>query len=656
MKKFFSFLSILILSISLYAQKNDTPRFALVIGNQTYDESPLKNPIADAKSMKNALENCGFDVTFATDLDSTKLSETIASYASKVSEVGKNSISFFYYSGHGVQINGKNYMVPLNDKGITDEIKAEGICYEIDRVFRLVKSSTQIVVLDACRNNPFSSSKAKFQKGLTRISNPSGVTNFMAFFSTSDGATADDGKGKNSLFTEKLSKHILNDFNTPVSTVFNNVANDVKNETNGKQVPLVTGTGVNFELMNSAVAEARINALKTSIATDKKSKTSSKNFNSVSSLAQAEIEMLEKRKIEADKHAKLKAEEQKKNESIQKKNKKEMERMQKEAAAKKKAYQNQKAKEKSSLTFIGEIEDNKEALQNIRLAAADKIYNANLLTQQKADSRIDDINNAPLRATEKDANGNINSATKKKRKAQVKAVENEKNAERQKNFSTFYEKIQAEETERLNTLAADEKTLSSAVYTASSLIDEVSFTVSSYDGSKYVWYVKFKSKLMNRDDLFESKIELPYKSLCELVLNQKYVDPNKASDEQYNAYSDAIETYDMSLHSSNPPILIEVDYKISPDSESSSYNISTVASRVKYLQDENIVLNEKRFSQSETFTWKKQTELKTVEDIVKAYEKRDLNEKKERERAARLESGNATFMDKINAKVKALKN
>ena len=632
MKKIFLIFAALFTTAVVFAQtKADTPRYALVIGNQTYAQSGLKNPVADAKLMEKALKECGFDVTLATDLDQVALRSAIASYAEKVEKTGKNSISFFYYSGHGVQIDGKNYMVPIDDKGIDTALKAKAMCYPIDDVFSLVPSTTQIVVLDACRNNPFSSTKQVFQKGLSRIANPRGVTNFIAFFSTSDGATADDGSGKNSLFTEKLSFHIRNDFNTPITTLFNNVASDVKEATSGRQTPLVTGTGMNLELMNAEIAAAKIKSLQTSIKESNAGKDKSKILGSSEiKLREAEIAMLQERKLAAEKDAKLKAEQKKKEAEVQKKNQKEMERMQKEAAAQKKTFQAAKAKEKSSLQFIGEIEDNKEALQKIRLAAADKIYDADTATQKKNDVRIDEINNAPLKATEKDAKGNMNSDTKKKRKAQVKVVEEENKVEKQKNYDTFYEKIVEEETERVNTMNADLQTLKSAVYTASSFIDEVEFSVSEYDGAKNQWIVTVNSNLLGQKDIFYTSIALPYKQLCTLVLGKKFVEPAKMSSEAFEQYSDDIDTYNLAFHGENPPLLVEVDYKVSPTSDVSTYQFSAQSVGIKFMQDgETPELNSKKFSSSKKITWEqKQTEIKTVKDILKEYEKRDEAEKK----------------------------
>lgn len=638
MKKCMLMLSVLACSVTmLFAQtKSDTPRFALVIGNQTYQESGLKNPIADAKLMEDALKKCGFDVTLATDLDAKGFSTAIAEYGEKVNAAGSDSISFFYYSGHGVQIDGKNYMVPVDDGNINTAIKAKGVCYQIDKIFELVPSKTQIVVLDACRNNPFSSTKEVFQKGLSRIANPKNVTNFIAFFSTSDGATADDGSGKNSLFTEKLGFHVMNDFNESITSVFNAVASDVKEATSGRQTPLVTGTGMQLELMNADIFAARIKSLQTSIKDSKAEKAGAAKLGSSEvKLREAEIAMLQERKEQAEADAKIKAAQKKRADELQRKNQAEMERMQREAAKQKKEYQAQKAKEKSSIQFLGEIEDNKEALQKIRVAAAEKIYAADVATQKKNGAKIDEINNAPLKASEKDAKGNINSDTKKRRKAAIKVIEDENKAEKQKNYDRYYETIKEEETERMNMYTADVQTLKTAVYTATSFIDEVEFKVSEYDGAKKQWLVTVNSNILGRKDLFYTTIPLPYKQLCTLVLGKKYVEPAKMDSDLYEQYSDDVDTYNLAFHGENPPLLVEVDYKVSPASGVSAYQFSAQAVRIKFMQNEDTPeLNRKTFSSSGKIVWEqKQTELKTVLGILKDYEKRDAAEAKARLKA-----------------------
>lgn len=635
MKKLAGFLFALILSSILYAQSASTPRFALVIGNQSYKESPLKNPASDARLMREALLKCGFDVTLAIDLSQKELLDVVGDYAEKVNKAGKDSISFVYYSGHGVQIDGKNYLVPVDNKGIVSETKAKMSCYRLDDFFEYIPSSTQVIVLDACRNNPFSSTKVKFQKGLTRIANPKGVSNFMAFFSTSDGATASDGSGKNSLFTEKLAFHVENDFNASVSNVFNKVAEEVKQASKGQQTPLVTGTGVNFQLMNAEIAAARIKMLQNKVKQEEKSSSSEKTYNTDKKLIQAELAMLEERKKEAEKDAKLKAEEAKKIQAQQKKNQEEQKRLQKEALNFERDYQKNKASQKHCLDFVGEIEDNKEKIQKIRQICADKIYAADVATQKKTDAKIDAVNNAPLKAADKDANGNPNSVILKQRKADIKVLNEENAVQKQKNFDIYYEQIVEEETDRLAALKADEATLNSALYTADSIRKEVLFECTDYDGQSNQWVINLRSNILGRNDFFNTQIPVTYEQLCKNVLGTKYIDPRKMSTPEYETYGDLIEEYNGMFMGKAKPLIVEVDYKFVPAGNGSLYKFVTKSVRVIYIANgEQKVLNEISYSNSTKLAWpKKQTEVKTVEKILKDYFKRDEKVRKEQEKA-----------------------
>ncbi len=626
-KSFFA-AAILILGASVFAQNNTDKRFALVIGNQSYKESPLSNPVADAKLIASQLKECGFDVTLATDLTQAEMSVKVGEYASKVGAAGSNTISFFYYSGHGVQIDGKNYMVPVDDSSITNSATAKLKCQSIDQVIDVVPSKTQVIVLDACRNNPFKNTNERFSKGLSQISTPRNVENFLTLFSTQAGQTADDGSGRNSLFTECLNER-MKEMNTQIITVFNEVADDVKTKTGGRQTPLVTGTSVKFELMNAAVAEAKIKALreqakKMEAAGAKNSKT----YASEKALLDADIKLMNEKKAKAEADAKEKADKQKKEDAIKAKNKKEMERLQKEAEAQKKALQKQKAKQKSAVVFIEEIEDNKNKLQVLRKNCAEKIFAANQSTNKEEKTKIEEINNTPLKNTEKDAKGKITSAAKKARNSKIKAIREEYAAERAKNFDRFYSAIKEEESARVEANIKDEKTLATASYTASSIAfgkeSEVEFKTSDYDGEHNLWKIYFNSNIFGTKFLFISDIALTYESFCRRILEQKYVAPDKMSSIELDDYDENVSKYQILFQGENPPLIMEVDYKISPVAgKNSSYKITTSEARLKYLKENEPVLASKSCINSSTLELGSGVELKSVQQLLLEMEKEE---------------------------------
>ena len=229
MKKFFVSLLILI-SISLFSQ--DEKRLALVIGNSNYDSiAKLANPVNDAKLIAKTLESLDFEVILATDLDKGE-------FMSKVVEFGKKranyDVGFIYYAGHGVQIDGENYLLPTN-QNFDEEWKVEEYAINVNRIMKYLTAITDqvnILILDACRNNPWEGNFRSIGKsnkgGLAKIPAPTGS---LIAFSTDYGALAADGYGKNSMYCKSLVKNMVLE-NTTLDQVFRNVRADVLNESN----------------------------------------------------------------------------------------------------------------------------------------------------------------------------------------------------------------------------------------------------------------------------------------------------------------------------------------------------------------------------------------------------------------------------------------
>ena len=250
MKKFFVSLLILI-SISLFSQ--DEKRLALVIGNSNYDSiAKLANPVNDAKLIAKTLESLDFEVILATDLDKGE-------FMSKVVEFGKKranyDVGFIYYAGHGVQIDGENYLLPTN-QNFDEEWKVEEYAINVNRIMKYLTAITDqvnILILDACRNNPWEGNFRSIGKsnkgGLAKIPAPTGS---LIAFSTDYGALAADGYGKNSMYCKSLVKNMVLE-NTTLDQVFRNVRADVLNESNNYQRPMESSqlTGQAFYLVKS---------------------------------------------------------------------------------------------------------------------------------------------------------------------------------------------------------------------------------------------------------------------------------------------------------------------------------------------------------------------------------------------------------------------
>jgi hypothetical protein len=207
-------------------------RLALVIGNAAYKNSPLRNPTSDANLISSALSSSGFIVDRYHNLTYAKMREAVRTFGEKLS---RGDVGLFYFSGHAVQYRGKNYLLPISeDLKYADEIPSTAM--DIDFVLakmETAKNDLNIVVLDACRNNPWGSEARNLERGLTTINAAKGT--FIAF-ATSPGNVALDGAGSNSPYTKNLARAIRKGGMT-LEQVFKEVRRNVISETNSQQVP-----------------------------------------------------------------------------------------------------------------------------------------------------------------------------------------------------------------------------------------------------------------------------------------------------------------------------------------------------------------------------------------------------------------------------------
>jgi formylglycine-generating enzyme required for sulfatase activity len=227
------FLSAAILaSTALPAEEN---RIALVIGNSDYASGPLPNPANDAKLIGDALTGLGFTVIARRNADQNTMKRAIQEFGSRLEAAGPGAVGLFYYAGHGVQLSGRNYLIPTTahiDREGDVEIEAVSADWVIEQM-RYARNRLNIVILDACRNNPFTRSMRSVDHGLASMDAPAGI---LIAYSTAPGAVAADGAGRNSPYTEALTK-AMRDMHEPVEQVFKKVRVGVMTATSGKQVP-----------------------------------------------------------------------------------------------------------------------------------------------------------------------------------------------------------------------------------------------------------------------------------------------------------------------------------------------------------------------------------------------------------------------------------
>ena len=210
-------------------------RVALVIGNSAYSSGSLPNPVNDAKLISEGLKSVGFEVIARHNADQTAMKRAIQEFGERLEKAGPDSVGLFYYAGHGVQLNGRNYLIPTTaniEREGDVEIEAVSADWVIEQM-RFARNRLNIVILDACRNNPFSRGLRSVERGLATMDAPAGI---MIAYSTAPGAVAEDGNGRNSPYTTALTQSMLR-VRQPVEQMFKQVRVEVMAATSGKQVP-----------------------------------------------------------------------------------------------------------------------------------------------------------------------------------------------------------------------------------------------------------------------------------------------------------------------------------------------------------------------------------------------------------------------------------
>jgi len=210
-------------------------RVALVIGNSNYQNAPqLANPDNDAESMAQFLNSAGFEVVAATDLTQNDMLRVVQDFSAKVSARGPNTVAMVYYAGHGVQLAGENYLVPVDAKvsSQTELVNNSVRLVDVMSTLETIPSRMRIVILDACRNNPFPNVNDA-GRGLAIVDAPNGS---IVGYSTAPGAEAQDGTNGHSPYTQAF-LNVAREPNVPIEQLFKRVRLEVNQTTLGAQIP-----------------------------------------------------------------------------------------------------------------------------------------------------------------------------------------------------------------------------------------------------------------------------------------------------------------------------------------------------------------------------------------------------------------------------------
>lgn len=226
------------LNLSLVAKCQIGPyqkRLALVIGNSRYSAGmELRNPVNDARAMESTLQSLGFDVLKHENLTLEGLKQAITEFGKRLKGY---DVGLFYYAGHGIQYHGHNYMIPI-ETTLDSEDHVEIGCVPADKVLNymnIAQAKVNLIILDACRNNPFerSWSRSAAGSGLAMMDAPRGT---LIAYATAPGRTASDGEGENGLFTSAILRYIK-DENLTIEQVFKRVRTEVEEKSNKRQSP-----------------------------------------------------------------------------------------------------------------------------------------------------------------------------------------------------------------------------------------------------------------------------------------------------------------------------------------------------------------------------------------------------------------------------------
>lgn len=209
-------------------------RTALVIGNGEYAEAPLRNPVNDSRDMAETLKRQGFTVIHLENADRARMRLAVREFEELLAE--RKGIGLFYFAGHGIQVEGRNYLVPIGaDIAREFEVQDETILAEsVLEAMAYAKNELNIVILDACRNNPFPRSFRSASRGLARMKTVG--SGMLIAYATGPDSVALDGEGRNGLYT----RHLLKAIATPglsIEQVFKTVRQKVMAETNNSQTP-----------------------------------------------------------------------------------------------------------------------------------------------------------------------------------------------------------------------------------------------------------------------------------------------------------------------------------------------------------------------------------------------------------------------------------
>jgi uncharacterized caspase-like protein len=208
----------------------------LVIGNAKYEQAPLDNPANDARAISKVLKESGFSVTEVIDQNRDEMKAAVLAFSALLQ--ASKQPGLFYFAGHAVQIEWRNYLLPINQNfDSADDVVSNALdITDLTKGFKTAKNGTNIIILDACRDNPFAA-RNQVPKGLTQMDAPSNT--FLAYATAPGQVALDAGSGSNGLYTEHVLREVAKE-GVKIEDAFKRVRLNVRLASKGKQIPWET--------------------------------------------------------------------------------------------------------------------------------------------------------------------------------------------------------------------------------------------------------------------------------------------------------------------------------------------------------------------------------------------------------------------------------
>lgn len=577
----------------------DFHRYALVIGNNRYEEGALANPVNDAKLIAEKLSEAGFNVYSYQNLDKTGMDDAVSSFV-KVVNNDQSATAVVYYAGHGVEVEGVNYLIPVNNRKIGSEADVKIYAYSLDNILTLLDAKEQIIVLDACRNNPFKMSgnrAAGVKGGLGALKEAKKGVTMSYLFAAQSGETAKDGDGNNSLFTTVLSEELAKS-SLPLYEIFNNVASRVRDYTSGEQIPLFSSTGSQFVFQSEVLAESILAkwAEQLKSAQDELDKINNDKSSSANSAelaaAQAKLAL-----IEAENEAARKRAEQIKKdaenaileaEAAKSRNAELQARINSMKSAAENAATQIRMNSSSGFAVmdaINEIEFNKAKIVEINCQIEELIEAKSLELSKEYARKASEIKFAEYQKAELGADGQATSAALSSRNIRISALKAEYDTLLADYITEITTRMKGSDTGIIAVINSETDLMGKTTYTLSSLTGGITLSIDQYDGNKGGWTLSYDIGSMAYDSLF-----LPYETLTE---KEKYAILTDASQySKYQEYLDNVDMFDSMFRGDVPVIEVEVKCHVIVDDGTLSYQIIPDSLTVMRIDTDKVVFEQ----------------------------------------------------------------